>query len=310
MTTNFVLNEYHQGVTDKELLDDLCRVYRKLGEKYLSANQYDKHGTYARSTYAKRFGSWMKALQKAGIKTNRDEEEMKRISDESIIQDVSAVAALLQKNTITITEYNSYGQYSNPTIINRFGSWSDVLEKAQLSPTKFIKPYSDVELFQEIERIWCLLGKQPSTTDMNKGISTINLCTFTRRWGGWRKALQAFIDYIDNDTEEDTQCEDCSEQIQITSAPSNVKINSIRKRTPRIPNDRLRFLVFQQNHFSCRACGASPAKEAGVTLHVDHIFPWSEGGETTLDNLQTLCSKCNLGKSNLILPPIEDKTAD
>jgi len=41
------------------------------------------------------------------------------------------------------------------------------------------------------------------------------------------------------------------------------------------------------------------AKDPGVELHVDHIFPWSKGGETVFENLQTLCSKCNGGKSNL-----------
>ncbi|MCW5775769.1 MAG: HNH endonuclease [Phycisphaeraceae bacterium] len=31
-------------------------------------------------------------------------------------------------------------------------------------------------------------------------------------------------------------------------------------------------------------------------LHVDHILAWSNGGETVLANLQTLCDRCNLGK--------------
>ncbi|MBR4875585.1 MAG: HNH endonuclease, partial [Clostridia bacterium] len=54
----------------------------------------------------------------------------------------------------------------------------------------------------------------------------------------------------------------------------------------------------KRDNFTCCACGASPAKDPSVELHIDHIIPWSKGGETTEDNLQTLCSRCNLGKSN------------
>ena len=52
--------------------------------------------------------------------------------------------------------------------------------------------------------------------------------------------------------------------------------------------------------YKCCICGASPAKDPSVELHVDHIVPWSKGGETTIENLQTLCSRCNLGKSDSI----------
>ena len=48
-------------------------------------------------------------------------------------------------------------------------------------------------------------------------------------------------------------------------------------------------------------CGDSPAKNPDAVLHVDHILPWSKGGETVEENLQTLCSVCNIGKSDLIV---------
>ena len=69
----------------------------------------------------------------------------------------------------------------------------------------------------------------------------------------------------------------------------------------RDPSTRLRFEVLARDKFTCRFCGASPAKDPSVTLHIDHIVPWSKGGETSLNNLQTLCSKCNLGKSDLMV---------
>lgn len=66
----------------------------------------------------------------------------------------------------------------------------------------------------------------------------------------------------------------------------------------RVISNTLRYKVLKRDHFRCCACGASPAKDPTVELHIDHIVPWSKGGETTLENLQTLCSKCNLGKSD------------
>jgi len=73
---------------------------------------------------------------------------------------------------------------------------------------------------------------------------------------------------------------------------------SDKRKTSRDPSLRLRWKVLQRDNFKCCACGASPAITLGIELHVDHIKAWSNSGETVLDNLQTLCSKCNLGKSN------------
>jgi len=51
--------------------------------------------------------------------------------------------------------------------------------------------------------------------------------------------------------------------------------------------------------FTCKKCGRSPMNEmGGIELHVDHILPWSKGGETVQNNLETKCKKCNLGKGN------------
>ena len=58
----------------------------------------------------------------------------------------------------------------------------------------------------------------------------------------------------------------------------------------------LRFNVLDRDGGVCCVCGRS--RHDGITLHVDHIKPFSLGGLTTLDNLQTLCADCNIGKSN------------
>ena len=57
---------------------------------------------------------------------------------------------------------------------------------------------------------------------------------------------------------------------------------------------RLRFEVFKRDYFACQYCGAQPPD---VVLVVDHIVPVAEGGETTIENLNTACTTCNQGKA-------------
>jgi len=58
----------------------------------------------------------------------------------------------------------------------------------------------------------------------------------------------------------------------------------------------IRWQVFERDDFKCVACGKSA--QDGAILHVDHIIPRSKGGENTMENYQTLCHLCNIGKSN------------
>ncbi len=60
--------------------------------------------------------------------------------------------------------------------------------------------------------------------------------------------------------------------------------------------DSLRYNVLKRDGFKCRICGAT--SDDGIKLHVDHIIPVSKGGRTIISNLQTLCERCNIGKSN------------
>ena len=61
---------------------------------------------------------------------------------------------------------------------------------------------------------------------------------------------------------------------------------------------KLRQHIKERDHFTCRYCGASIAKEPNLLLEIDHIVPVSKGGLTTEENLQTLCWRCNRKKGN------------
>ena len=53
-------------------------------------------------------------------------------------------------------------------------------------------------------------------------------------------------------------------------------------------------VVWRRNGGKCVYCGSTE------NLQLDHIIPFSKGGATTVENLQLLCQKCNLQKSNKI----------
>lgn len=62
----------------------------------------------------------------------------------------------------------------------------------------------------------------------------------------------------------------------------------------RLVTASVRYEVLRRDNFRCVICGAS-AKN-GAVLHVDHILPVSKGGTSKMENLRTLCERCNLGK--------------
>lgn len=312
----FELNDYKRVLTDEEILDDIKRVALGFKTDYISIRTYKKNGKYSQTAIQAHFGTWKSACSLAGLRTERTSEELKLIGDEDYLSDLRRVALITNSSTITYAVYQQYGYYRAEVIIKRFGKWDTALKRAGLEGTGLAKQrISEQQCFDEIERIWTLLGRQPTATDIIKGtISIYSIDTFKRRFGGWRKALEAFVQYISS-TDRDIQTQeveknnliletdertDTIKQEAIKTVSSSELTQTTIHRTPRTINTRLRFMVLQRDNFKCCACGASPAKDSSVSLHVDHIIPWSKGGETELGNLQTLCSKCNLGKSDVL----------
>ena len=78
---------------------------------------------------------------------------------------------------------------------------------------------------------------------------------------------------------------------------------SYRQKKDRYISTTLRYLVLNRDRFRCALCGRSPLTDPSVELHLDHIIPFSKGGTTTSENLQTLCRECNMGKGSMPNPP-------
>lgn len=64
---------------------------------------------------------------------------------------------------------------------------------------------------------------------------------------------------------------------------------------PREPiADEVKRLVWQRDEGRCRSCGARDQ------LQFDHVIPVAHGGGNQAENIQLLCSRCNLDKSEFL----------
>jgi len=213
----------------------------------------------------------------------------RNVPNDELLADIKKCAEALNKNSITAVEYTKSGAFGVNTILRRFKSWNAALEMAGLvAPNRQKIP--DSELFENLASVWTSIGHQPLGREIDKanGVSEIALGTYEKRFGSWNNALIAFEQYINNGSVPDNK------EVGTSSSTS-----STRRRTTRKVNWRLRAQVLIRDNCICQMCGASPAKDPSVTLHADHIKPWAKGGETVLENLQTLCHVCNIGKSDM-----------
>lgn len=200
----------------------------------------------------------------------------------------------LNVDSITLGDYRKYGRFDASQMFRTYHSWDTILKKSGLSSTKFRigqgKQITDRELLVDILRVWDELGRQPKTTDFHDGKFKFSLNTYTRRFGSWENALSAFEIWVDDD-------DNSAEELLICSKTD--KIPYLNRGSRNIPLS-LRLKVMDRDGYMCVKCHATRQTNPTLEFHIDHIIPWSEGGKTELNNLQLLCSKCNLKKSNKI----------
>jgi hypothetical protein len=205
------------------------------------------------------------------------------ITDAELLDDLRRVANDLSADYVSYDEYAKRGRCRSRVFETRFGSWNEALRQAGLSVRHVTnRPIEDY--FENLREVWERLGRQPRREELKKPLSRISGSAYEKRFQGWRAALESFIGWV-NETPG-------------TEASIMVQSSEVTRSTPRCPSMRLRFYILQRDHFRCCTCGRSPAVDSGVILHVDHVKPWSSGGQTVAENLRTLCSSCNYGKSD------------
>ncbi|OGZ69763.1 MAG: hypothetical protein A3D35_03155 [Candidatus Staskawiczbacteria bacterium RIFCSPHIGHO2_02_FULL_34_9] len=211
--------------------------------------------------------------------------------DDELIADLKNTAKKLNQDFVTRNQQDEFGKFDSSNMADRLGGWAKAHEKAGLNLARHQKNVriSDDELFHNLEEAWTRIGKQPTKSDMFPPLSKYSSGAYVGHFGTWMKGLEKFVTYINS--EENASSEEAIKNL--------VAEPTTRHKTQRNINWRLRFIVMRHDNFKCKNCGRSPATNPTIVLHVDHIKAWANGGETILENLQTLCSKCNIGKSDL-----------
>jgi len=231
-----------------------------------------------------------------------------KIPRAKIIEELEKVAQQHNYLEFSSDDFSKNSSISVGTVKNEFGSWHKALsilkerlkEKGlDLIPRQsrsHLIPLTDKDLFEEMERIWNQLGHRPSCVEWKNSKPKITLGTYRYRFNGWANACLKFIEYkmgtniVVTDENVVKQAvvlrEDVREQIEYRVSKTRVVPASVRVR------------ILDRDNFRCVFYGRSPATDPGIKLHIDHKIPFSKGGRTTIDNLQTLCQDCNLGKSD------------
>lgn len=284
------LEEY----SDEALLSELRRVAAEVRGLRLTRALFNTMAKVHSSTLENRFGSWIGALDKAEISESIAPRPI-TLSRETVLQALRQFVAANPGQSVTESDVASRLGLNRGAIIRRFGKWEAILSEVGLDPVPLERRYTDEECFENILTLWTHYGRQPNFGELKCSPSIVGPKAYIRRWGGWRAALTAFVKSINEDSELQDQ--------PVGSAPTLVFQRDIPQYAEPVPRSislALRYRILVRDKFRCVICGASPAKDGTVELHVDHIFPWSLGGKNTEENLRTLCFKCNLGKGDKV----------
>lgn len=279
------LEEY----SDDALLAELLRVAQALNGQRLTIERFNSMARVHSTTVRNRFGSWQAALDKAGI-SEAIAPRYKTLVRSDILRALQDYATENPGVPVTRDAIAARLGVDANNLTRRIGKWEKLLAEVGLAPVPLGRRYTDEECFENVLTLWTHYGRQPHFAELNRPPSTVGSKAYVRRWGGWRVALAAFVKRVN-------EAEKAVEEPQLTETPQEPKaLDTPATAVPRSLSLALRYRVLSRDRFRCVTCGASPAKDVGVELHVDHITPWSRGGLNVGQNLRTLCSRCNLGK--------------
>jgi hypothetical protein len=176
------------------ILEDIRRLARLLGRESLSLAEFRRHGTTSFKKVLRAFGTWNKAITAAGLTPLKGSHVRRRtrLGQEDIISEIRRVARLLDKQSVSVAEFEKYANVSEMTILRAFGTWNAAAQAAGLVPFPKATKIPERELEAEFMRVYNELGKVPTHHEFGKA-ARFSPTTYMSRWGSWRKTVAHYL---------------------------------------------------------------------------------------------------------------------
>lgn len=233
---------------------------------------------------------------------------------------------VIQSGKKLINDYSTYQGYINNLELSKtYNCSNSILSNAKTKKIQYVIKYSNIDYSKEtLEQIDYIISYIELLNDFNKKINNLRekiikklpffIKGFTNKdklpytlCGLDKSSLTIsepiFTFHYKSPAEKVTRTLDIKLDLQILNA-IKAEINKKVEKTGHSKAQRsamsndLREAVKKRDNYTCCICGNSIYKEPNLLLEVDHIVPISKGGKTELNNLQTLCWRCNREKSN------------
>jgi len=125
MLLKFELKPDHRNISNKALISDLKKVASELHKHAIGEREYQWKGTYADRTIIKRFGSWNKAVEAAGL----EKTIVRNIPEEELFNNLAEVWTTLGRQPGYTEIHKPLSRFCAGPYENSFGSWRKALER-------------------------------------------------------------------------------------------------------------------------------------------------------------------------------------
>ena len=174
-------------ISSEDLLDEIKRFVSVLGRAPTIA-EMNELGAYSERTYRRRFGSWSRSLERAGVEESERERDKTQITEQELIAALQALANELGRSP-SFEDMRNSGKYGAATYLYRFGSWNQALRAAGLQPRlDSSDQIPDRNLIIELRRLAGELGHIPQRKEMENAGEYSGM-TYYNRFGSWKESL-------------------------------------------------------------------------------------------------------------------------